>query len=265
MKLKSDKEIQLIRQAGLLLWETHQVAAEMIEAGVMTRDIDRAVDHFITSHKAEPLFKGVPGTVPFPASTCISINEEIVHGIPSDRQLKDGDIVSLDIGIRLNGWCADAAVTYAVGEIDQEKQKLLEITEKCLRKAIELLGENGRWKFIAKKIQKVAEQAGFSVVRELVGHGIGRSLWENPQVPNYFSEQLPDFRIKPGLVLAIEPMINVGVKEIQTLSDHWTIVTRDRKPSAHFEHTIAITQSGPMVLTCGPNGEGWAMGNGKKG
>ena len=265
MKLKSDKEIHLIRQAGLLLWETHQVAAEMIEPGVTTRDIDRVVDHFIISHKAEPLFKGVPGTVPFPAATCISINEEIVHGIPSDRQLKEGDIVSLDIGIRLNGWCADAAVTYPVGKIGPEKQKLLEITEECLRKAIELLGENGRWKFIAKKIQKVAEQAGFSVVRELVGHGIGRSLWENPQVPNYFSEQLPDFRIKPGLVLAVEPMINVGVKEIQTLSDHWTIVTRDRKPSAHFEHTIAVTKSGPVVMTCGPNGEGWAMGHGKKG
>ncbi|MBN2427918.1 MAG: type I methionyl aminopeptidase [Deltaproteobacteria bacterium] len=265
MKLKSDKEIQLIRQAGLLLWETHQVAAEMVEAGVTTHDINQAVEEFIQFNKAEPLFKGVPGTVPFPAATCISVNEEIVHGIPSKRQLKNGDIVSLDIGIRLNGWCADAAVTYPVGEIDAEKQKLLQITEECLRKAIELLGENSRWKFIGKKIQKVAEHAGFSVVRELVGHGIGRSLWEKPQVPNYFSEQVSDFRIKPGLVIAIEPMINVGTKEIETLSDHWTIVTRDRKPSAHFEHTIAMTKSGPMVLTCGPNGEGWAMGNGKKG
>jgi len=264
MKLKSDKEIQLIRQAGLLLWETHQVAARMIETGVTTREIDQAVDNFIVSHNAEPLFKGVPGTVPFPAATCISINEEIVHGIPSNRRLKNGDIVSLDIGIRLNGWCADAAATYPVGEIDPEKQKLLDITEECLHKAIELLGENGRWKFIAKKIQKVAEQAGFSVVRELVGHGIGRSLWESPQVPNYFSEAVPDFRIKPGLVLAVEPMINVGVKEINTLSDHWTIVTRDGKPSAHFEHTIAITKTGPVVMTCGPNGEGWAMGYGKK-
>ncbi len=265
MKLKSEKEIKLIKKAGLLLWETHHEAAKMIEAGITTREINQTVEHFISSHKAEPLFKGVPGVVPFPAATCVSINEEIVHGIPSDRRLQEGDIVSLDIGIKLDGWCADAAATYPVGDINPEKRKLLLVTEECLRKAIEQLGENSRWKYIAKKIQKVAEQAGFSVVRELVGHGIGRSLWESPQVPNYFSKDLPDFRIKPGLVLAVEPMINVGSKEINTLSDHWTIVTRDGKPSAHFEHTIAITPSGPEVMTCGPHGEGWAMGNGKAG
>lgn len=263
IELKTEKEIKRIRKAGLLLWEAHQVAAEMIEAGVTTREIDQAVDHFILSHKAEPLFKGVPGVVPFPAATCVSINEEIVHGIPSERRLQKGDIVSFDIGIKLHGWCADAAVTYPVGTIDPEKKKLLQITEECLRKAIRQLGKDTRWKHIARKVQKVAEQAGFSVVRELVGHGIGRSLWESPQVPNYFSDQLPDFRITPGLVIAVEPMINTGSKEIETLADHWTIVTRDRKPSAHFEHTIAMTRSGPQVMTCGPNGEGWAMGNGK--
>jgi methionyl aminopeptidase len=262
MKLKTDKEIQLMRRAGLLLWETHQVAAKMVQPGVATQTINQAVEDFILSHNAEPLFKGVPGIVPFPAGACISVNEEIVHGIPGHRQLQNGDIVGIDIGIRLDGWCADAAVTHPVGEIDAEKQKLLQVTEECLRKAIQLLDGNNRWKYIAKKIQKVAEQAGFSVVRELVGHGIGRSLWEKPQVPNYYSELVPGFRIKTGLVLAIEPMINVGTKDIETLSDHWTIVTRDRKPSAHFEHTIAMTKSGPQVMTCGPHGEGWAMGNG---
>ncbi|MBQ7248413.1 MAG: type I methionyl aminopeptidase [Deltaproteobacteria bacterium] len=260
MALKNEQEIALMRSAGRLLWETHQAGREMIRSGVTTQEIDRAIEDFIVSHHAEPLFKGVPGKVPFPASSCISINEEVVHGIPSaTRKLAEGDIVSIDIGLRLKGWCADAACTYPVGDINAEKRKLLEVTENCLRIAIQQLKEKTRWRHIARKMQRHAEAAGFSVIEDLVGHGIGTEMWERPQVPNYFTNTLPDFHIKPGLVIAIEPMINRGGRDIRQLSDHWTIVSRDGLPSAHFEHTVAITENGPEVLTCGPNGEGWGM------
>ncbi|MBN1141818.1 MAG: type I methionyl aminopeptidase [Deltaproteobacteria bacterium] len=259
MKMKSAQEIRMMRRSGLLLWQTHQVAADLIRPGISTRDIDRAVEDFILANHAIPLFKGVPGKVPFPAATCLSVNQEVVHGIPSDRILAEGDIISVDIGIKLDGWCTDAAATYPVGAIDDGKARLIQVTEECLRRAIHLLGEKTRWRHIAKKIQKYAESEGFSVIEELVGHGIGQEMWERPQVPNYYSESLPDFRIRTGLVIAIEPMINMGDREIRQLSDHWTIVARDGRPSAHFEHTVAITDSGPEVLTCGPNGEGWAM------
>jgi methionyl aminopeptidase len=259
INMKSAQDIQRMRESGLLLWQTHQVARNMIQPGVTTKEIDAAVENFILSRHALPLFKGVPGRVPFPASTCISVNQEVVHGIPSDRKLAEGDIVSMDIGIKLDGWCSDAAVTYPVGVIDEGKAKLLQVTEECLRRAIHLLGEKTRWRHIARKMQHYAESEGFSVIEELVGHGIGKSMWESPQVPNYYSEALPDFRIRPGLVIAVEPMINTGKRDIRQLADHWTIVARDGKPSAHFEHSIAITENGPEVLTCGPNGEGWAM------
>lgn len=248
-----------MRAAGLVLWEAHQTAKAMASAGTMTREIDCAVEEFILSNGGIPLFKGVPGKVPFPASTCISINNEIVHGIPSTRKLVDGDIVSIDIGVKLNGWCADAAVTWPVGEISEDKQLLLGKTEDVLRYAIRSLAKKTRWSLIARKMQQKIQSCGFSVVEELVGHGIGKELWEHPQIPNYYNENLEDFRILKGAVLAIEPMISMGSKDIRLLDDHWTVVTKDGSPSAHFEHTVAITDDGPMVLTCGPNGEGWAM------
>ncbi|MDO3379858.1 type I methionyl aminopeptidase [Geoalkalibacter halelectricus] len=260
MKLKSPEDIAQMRRAGLLLWQAHQVAAKMIATGTLTADIDRAVEETLIAGGGIPLFKGVPGKVPFPAATCISLNEEVVHGIPSQRTLREGDLVSLDIGVRLNGWCADAAVTYGVGEIGTEKRRLLRVTEECLARAIAALRPGVRWSKIALKMQKLAEGEGFSVVEELVGHAIGREMWEPPQVPNFFTRKMPDFKLRPGLVLAIEPMVNLGSKEVVLRPDHWTVATRDGKPSAHFEHTVALTEDGPMVLTCGPDGEGWGMG-----
>ncbi|WP_432737505.1 type I methionyl aminopeptidase [Maridesulfovibrio sp. FT414] len=259
MILKNSKQIDLMREAGLLLYKAHMIAREMAEPGVTTEAINAEVEKFIISNNAAPLFKGVPGKVPFPAGCCMSVNEAVVHGIPSARKLEDGDILSIDIGVKLNGWCSDCACTHAIGTIDDEKQKLLDVTEECLRIAIRDIQPGVKWSKIAKKMATYARHEGFSVVDTLVGHGIGEGLWEDPQVPNYHSKVLKDFKLKQGLVIAVEPMINAGGKSTETLKDHWTIVTRDRKPSAHFEHTIAVTASGAQVLTCGPDGEGWAM------
>jgi methionyl aminopeptidase len=259
MNIKTSDQIKRMRESGILLWETHQVASKMIGEGITTKEIDTEVENYILKHNAIPLFKGVPGVVPYPASTCISINEEVVHGIPSKRKICAGDIVSVDIGVKYNGWSADAAVTHKVGTITKKVQSLLDITEGALRESIDLLGTKSKWSLIVKKTSAHVENAGFSIVEELVGHAIGKEMWESPQVPNYYHPGNPDFRIKPGLVIAIEPMINIGTKEVKTLSDHWTIVTEDGLQSAHFEHTVAITEHGPIVLTCGPNGEGWAM------
>ena len=259
MRVKSDDEIQKMRASGLVLWQAHQKAKQMIGHGVTTQAIDQVVEEFILSQDAIPLFKGVPGKVPYPAATCISVNNEIVHGIPSERKLANGDIVSIDIGVRLEGWCSDAAVTWPVGEISDEKRRLLVETEDALRFAIGQLVVKPRWNLIAKKMQQRIESCGFSVVEKLMGHGIGQKMWEPPNIPNFFRSRNPDFAIRKGIVLAIEPMVNMGTKEIFVQSDHWTIVTQDGQPSAHFEHTVAITDNGPVVLTCGPDGEGWAM------
>lgn len=259
MTLKSDQEISKMREAGLVLWEAHKKARGLIGEGITTNEINRAVENFILSRGAVPLFKGVPGRVPYPASTCISINEEVVHGIPSDRKLVSGDIVSIDIGVKLDGWCSDAATTWPVGNISVEKRQLLNETENVLRFAIMQLAKESRWSVIAKKMQNAIESKGFSVVEELVGHGIGKEMWEHPHIPNYFNKRNEDFPIREGATLAIEPMVNLGGKGVRLKTDHWTIVTKDGKPSAHFEHTVAITSKGPVVLTCGPHGEGWAM------
>lgn len=259
MITKTGKEISKMREAGLVLWEVHLTAGKLIREGVATREIDEAVESCIVSLGATPLFKGVPGVVPFPASACISVNEEIVHGIPSDRKLKSGDIVSIDIGVRYKGWCADSAVTLPVGEISEEKKALLSVTEDSLRLAISMLRPDISWNTIAVNMQKRVEAKGYSIVRELVGHGIGKEMWEEPRIPNYYVKNINTFKIKKGATLAIEPMLNMGKKEIKTRNDHWTIVTADEEPSAHFEHTVAVTEKGPFVLTCGPNGEGWSM------
>ena len=259
MILKTGKEIEKMRDAGLILWEVHRTARKMIKEGITTLEIDGAVEERILSLGATPLFKGVPGEVPFPSSACISVNEEVVHGIPSGRKLVNGDIVSIDIGVRYKGWCADAAVTLPVGEISKEKKQLLTTTEESLRYAISMLKPKVKWNTIAINMQKKIESKGYSIVRELVGHGIGKSMWEEPSIPNYYIKNESTFMLKKGATLAIEPMLNIGRKEIITLKDHWTVATADRKPSAHFEHTVAVTDEGPFVLTCGPNGEGWGI------
>jgi methionyl aminopeptidase len=259
-RLKSDHEIALMRQAGLVLWQAHQVAAGQVKPGVTTAEINEAVEGFFAAHHVTPLFKGVPGKVPFPAATCVSVNDEVVHGIPGPRRLREGDIVSIDIGAKLAGWCADAAVTYPVGRVRPRVQQLLAVTEGALQLAIELTGKRQLWSQVAREMAEYVRSAGFSVVEGLSGHGIGREMWEEPQVLNYFAPDMPDFALEPGLVIAIEPMVNMGKKDVWILPDYWTIATQDGRPSAHFEHTVAITRAGPLVLTAGPDGQAWAMG-----
>jgi len=238
-----------MRKAGLLVWQAHQLAASLIRPGITTAELDAAV------------FKGQPGRVPFPAVTCISVNEEVVHGIPGPRQLVEGDIVSLDTGCKLNGWCSDAAATYPVGRIAPDVQRLLDVTRNVLHLAISLLDRCSRWSEVAAEMEAYVKKHGFSVVEAFVGHGIGRQMHEDPQVPNFLSSQLRrgcgDFRLVPGLVIAIEPMVNMGTKRVRAKNDHWTQVTADGRPSAHFEHTVAITENGVQILTSGPNGESW--------
>jgi methionyl aminopeptidase len=245
-----------MRQAGLVVWEALARVRELVRPGVTTAQLDAAVEEVFQKHGAKPLFKGVPGKVPFPSVTCMSVNEAVVHGIPNDRPLVEGDIVSVDTGCKLNGWCADSAWTHAVGKIDPVKQKLLEVTEGSLNLAIDLMGKKRRWSEVAAEMAKYVRTAGFSVVEDFVGHGIGRTLHEEPKVPNYANRETrqSDFELRPGLVIAVEPMVNVGVQEVKVLPDHWTQVTVDGLPSAHFEHTIAMTKDGPKVLTGPPEG-----------
>jgi methionyl aminopeptidase len=244
-----------MRNAGLLVWQAHQLVASMLRPGITTGEIDAAVEEFFRQNKAIPLFKGVPGRVPFPAVTCISINEEVVHGIPGPRQLAEGDIVSVDTGCKVDGWCGDAAVTHPVGQIRPELQRLLDVTRGTLELAIDLMGKRSYWSEVAAEMEAYVKDHGLTVVETFVGHGIGREMHEDPQVPNFVSDQLRrngDFRLSPGLVIAVEPMVNMGTKHVRSRRDHWTQVTADGRPSAHFEHTIAITESGPYVLTAGP-------------
>lgn len=247
-----------MRKAGLLVWQAHQIVREKIRPGITTSEIDRAIESLFKAHGATPLFLGFPGPTPFPAVTCISVNEAVVHGIPDDRVLESGDIVSVDTGCKVNGWCGDAAATYVVGSIDDQTRQLLATTQQSLHLAIELLGQCQLWSEIAGEMQKLVEDAGFSVVKEFVGHGIGRVMHEEPQVPNFVTDEFVktgDFSLRPGLVLAIEPMVNMGNAEVEVLEDQWTQVTTDGKPSAHFEHTVALMPKGPFVLTGPPSDE----------
>ena len=252
LTLRSPREIEKMRKPCQLVREAHERTATLIAPGVSTREIDQVVEDLFAEHGAEPLFKGYPGVTPFPAVTCISTNEEVVHGIPGDRLLRDGDIVSIDTGCRIDGWCGDAAVTHAVGEISTEAHRLLEATRQVLDLAIQGMAECEMWSQVTRRMQDYIDSTGFSIVRNYVGHGIGKEMHESPQVPNYYSrkfEKDEDFPLRPGLVLAIEPMINAGTHEVECLDDDWTIVTKDRKLSAHFEHTVALTAAGPVRLT----------------
>jgi methionyl aminopeptidase len=251
-ELKSSREIALMREAGKLVAEALRLCRSMAQPGVKTIAIDQAVEALFVSRGAQPLFKGYcPSKVPFPAATCISLNEQVVHGIPGQRVIQDGDLLKIDTACKLNGWCADAAVTLLVGNVTPEKRRLLAVAEQVLRTAMVEMGRRRWWSEVALQMQRVAESAGFSVVTQYVGHGIGRIMHENPQVPNFVNREVKkhDFRLEEGLVLAVEPMVNMGRADTDTLRDHWTVVTRDRLPSAHVEHTLALTRDGVYVVT----------------
>jgi methionyl aminopeptidase len=249
--LKTPAEIEIIRQSALILGKTHGEVAKWIEPGVKTSQLNKIAEEYIRDNQAIPSFKGyeISSThVPFPGALCISVNEQVVHGFPSSYELKEGDIISVDCGVYKDGFHSDSAYTYPVGEISQEVMQLLKVTKESLYKGIEQVKFGARIGDISYAIQKHAESFGFSVVRELVGHGLGRSLHEKPEVPN-FGKRGKGTMLKSGTVIAIEPMINMGKKEIVQERDGWTIRTADRKPSAHFEHTVAVNGNQADILT----------------
>jgi methionyl aminopeptidase len=255
INLRSRREIDLMKKAGAIVADVLLKLKESAAAGQTTAELNRIAEDLSAKAGAETLFKGVPnpyGYKPFPAAICTSINQQVVHGIPSDKViLHDGDILSIDFGVRLAGYCGDAALTVAIGKIDDRKQHLMDITSKMLDIAIENCKPGDKWSRIAKLMQETAKGAGFSVVTEFVGHGIGTQMHEDPKVPNFVSRDLlnHDIPLREGMVIAVEPMVNMGTSHVITLKDGWTVSTKDGKPSAHFEHTIAITKTGCEVLT----------------
>jgi len=242
---KTKEEIELLRESSLLVGKTLAEVAKLIKPGVTTLQLDKIAEEFIRDNGAEPGFLGYGG---FPNTLCTSVNEAVVHGVPNDKPLIDGDIVSVDCGTLMNGFYGDSAYTFEIGEVTPEIHKLLEVTKECLNKAVEAAVSGNRIGDIGYAVQKHAEDNGYGVVRELVGHGLGRGLHEKPEVPNY-GRRGRGLKMKEGLVIAIEPMINLGVKEVSQLEDGWTIVTKDRKPSAHFEHDVAIGKGKAEVLS----------------
>jgi methionyl aminopeptidase len=247
IQLKSQREIDVMAKGGQILAETVALMEKSVRPGISTQELDQIADEFIRSHPgAVPSFKGLYN---FPASICTSINNEIVHGIPSrKRVLVEGDIVSVDVGVKYEGYHTDSATTVAVGKIPSESQRLLDVTKKALDAGLNAARNGNLVGDIGAAVQEVVEKAGFSVVRDLVGHGIGTGFHEEPQVPNY-GKPNRGLRLVPGLTIAIEPMVNVGKPGIRTMPDRWTVVTVDGTRSAHFEHTVAVTENGPRVLT----------------
>lgn len=243
--IKTDEEIELIRTSGKVLGQAHAEVAKIIAPGVTTQKLDQVAEEFIRDHGGVPSFKNYNG---FPSTLCISVNEQVVHGFPNDYELKDGDIISVDCGVLLNDFHSDSAYTYEVGEVDQEVKALLKATKESLYMGIAKAVSGNRMGDLSQSIQSYVEDKGYSVVRELVGHGVGRSLHEAPEVPNY-GKRGKGVKLKEGMVIAIEPMINLGKKNILQEADGWTIRTSDRKPSAHFEHTVAIRKNKADVLT----------------
>jgi methionyl aminopeptidase len=255
VQLKSARELGLMRDAGRIVAQALDKVRQAVTPGVTTVELNRLVAEHFESVSAVPLFKGVPssmkGKPSFPAVVCASINEQVVHGIPGSRVLKEGDVISIDTGCRLNGWCGDSAYTFAVGNISAEKQRLLDVTRETLAIAIESMKTAKSWSVVAHEMELYVRRQGMSVIEQFVGHGIGQSMHEEPQVPNYVSESLrkQDFLLEPGLVLAIEPMVALGTKNVRVLPDGWTVETTDRRAAAHFEHTVAMTADGPRILT----------------
>ena len=242
---KSKKELEKMRAAGRLIGLVREELRRMVEPGVATIELDRAAEKMICDAGAQPTFKGYHG---FPYSICASVNEQVVHGFPSDYQLKEGDIFSMDLGATLAGFVGDTATTIPVGRVSEELLTLIRVTEECLDRAIEQCRSGKHLGDIGWAVQEHAEAHGYSIVRDYVGHGIGRRMHEDPQIPNY-GQPGKGVKIKNGYVFAVEPMINLGAHHTKVLADRWTVVTLDGKPSAHSEHTIAITEEGPEVLT----------------
>ncbi len=248
ISIKTNDEFDAMRDAGRIVAMVHAWMRENVQPGVLTSDIDAAAEKIIRDEGATPEFKGYHG---FPASICASVNEEVVHGIPGSRVLADGDIIGVDVGARIHGFVGDAALTLAVGAVTDEAQRLLDTTRECLDLAIGVCGPGVRLSAIGAAVQKHAEARGYTLVREYAGHGIGRRMHEEPSVPNYVDPLLRhrDHVLKPGMAICIEPMVNVGGPEVRVLDDGWTVVTRDGTLSAHFEHTIAIRDTGAEVMT----------------
>ncbi len=246
IKLKSADQVDKMQASCEVLASVFLEIRGLIRPGLTTAELDEAIEKLIRDAGCIPSFKGYHG---FPASACISINEEVVHGIPGPRELADGDIVGVDIGLIKDGWHADSAETLAVGTLSPEAERLLAVTRECLELGIEAIAVGRHISAIGTVIEAHAKAAGFSVVESLVGHGIGRDLHEDPQVPNFRCFTMPDPVMEEGLVIAIEPMINAGTKRVVTARDEWTVVTADRSLSAHFEHTVAVTADGPRILT----------------
>jgi len=247
INIKSPAEILLLRQAGRIAKNALIMAGKLIRAGITTAEIDAEIERYIRSENAVPSFKGYGG---FPASACISVNEEVIHGIPGDRVILEGDIVSVDVGACYEGYHGDCAATFPVGNVSKEVMALIETTRQCFYEGIKFARAGYRVSDISSAIQNYAEAKGYSVVRQFVGHGVGSHLHEAPEVPN-FGKPGHGPRLVPGMVIAVEPMINMGTFEVRVLSNNWTVVTVDGKPSAHYENTILITEDGPEILTSG--------------
>lgn len=244
--VKDPWEIDIMREAGRIVADGIDLLIPMVKPGVSTGELDEAFEAFVRSRGAEPTFKGYRG---YTASICASINHEVVHGIPSrDRFLREGDILSIDCGATFKGYVGDSAVTVPVGRVSEKAERLMEATRGALEAAIAAMGPGVRLSRVSRAVQQYAESRGYSVVKKYVGHGIGREMHEEPQVPNYVIDNY-EFVLKPGIVLAVEPMLNEGTDDVRVLKDDWTVVTKDGKLSAHFEHTIAVTTGGREVLT----------------
>lgn len=245
IELKNASQFDRMRTAGRIVGETLDLMRELAKPGITTLELDRRAEEYIRSQGAIPAFKGYSG---FPATLCTSVNEQVVHGIPGLRNLESGDIISIDCGAVIDGYFGDAAITLPIGEVSEDLQKLLRVTEEALMLGIEQAKFGNRLYDVSHAVQTHVEANGFSIVRDYVGHGIGRAMHEDPQIPN-FGKSGRGPRLEVGMALAIEPMVNMGTYEVQTLKDHWTVVTKDSRPSAHFEHTVAITENGPEILT----------------
>ena len=252
---KTPEQIEKMRRAGRIVRLVLERLGQVVAPGVTTKELDVEAERLCTERGATCLFKGVPGrgrAGPFPGNICCSLNDEVVHGIPSaDRVIRDGDVVSVDFGVKLDGWCGDAAETFLVGSVPDGARRLVNVGRTALGLAIEMTRPGLRWSQVASAMQQYVESEGFSVVREFVGHGIGQKMHEDPKVPNFLSAELraADIDLKPGLVLAVEPMVNLGGPEVSLARDGWTVVTRDGQPSTHCEHMLAVTDDGVDVLT----------------